>query len=944
MLSISEKYSGRDRKEAIAKFKSNDQKYRKKLHPVSRDLYRYFNPVLHDNIWNPNGLLKRNKFYYFIGPSLGFIDKEGNKRYDKTEIDKKKININRQMIRSFPEYKFIKENQYEIIIEYCSNCEDHQTHTFHNTGLYHNYANYLQKCILLRFPFIKVILKPIDTSNIKANLQKINNDNNSINKYNIRIGAFEIILCYKTKENESIKELLYSKLERKKFPLIMNILDRIVAYLPVFEGEIIVYEKEENKTRINNEVNKEEESINFLRNSLIEGLEINIYLLNNEQISDLANKALEELQCQQNPKKRLILIKEQQLMKKIKTESQLNYGSNYHSNKKVIRPISSMSNLLNSNNKNKLLKSHSTLNILSQKRIESEIASNANMLTLRQNINDNEDLYSNRTMNKYVFDKRKAENLKGTLILRKYTNKKGVIYIGPLKYDSYYIEVKESKQFRNVGICLSFYDLNLYKNNYIKKYIGLFTQEKSFILLQVYEIKAQEPVHIQNAKVTLKKFDPKKRNSIDKNETSQEIKESNKSGIFEHSVPPGDYILQVEKPNYEKNMRFIKLKRGLNNINVELNIERYFNLQIIVYKYDDLYNPVSYADITIYKNSNEIIEESITDENGEFNFLVDKGIDVLTIVINKMDYFPVQRVFIRNSEAKINNKGEYEANIVFYLVPKNYVINNDFAIIMTYCNLFGNNFDANDIQISNNIKKRINISVKENQKNDGFISTIVKYNAKNNDEETSTNENFEENQDFEMYDNIINISYRITSRKLRIQNQDDIDFSKNGLEKYACQTIIYTPKNIFYIPSPSFATNDYTTWFIGWLDIKNQLFYETNILLKNTYQRLLYFNDWLEFLQFLIDEKIYTNLFEYFSFGKGSLEIGDRTIEPKCFEEKISNMKYFEQKKNGIIKFICSLFLNRNNMISFSHFKQIITSNLKNFFGNDANEEINNIE
>ena len=87
----------------------------------------------------------------------------------------------------------------------------------------------LKKCILLRFPFIKVILKPIDTGNFKLRLPKVNNGGN-IGKFDIRIGAFEVILCYKKQGNELMKELLFSKLEKKKFPLITKILDRIVCY------------------------------------------------------------------------------------------------------------------------------------------------------------------------------------------------------------------------------------------------------------------------------------------------------------------------------------------------------------------------------------------------------------------------------------------------------------------------------------------------------------------------------------------------------------------------------------------------------------------------------------------------------------------------------------------------------------------------------------------
>ena len=95
MFSIPEKYLGDEKKEAIKKFKLKDQAYRKKLHPVSRELYRYYNQRFHTNVWNPNGLFQRNKYYYFIGPSLGFIDQEGNKRYDKSEQNKVKNEFNK---------------------------------------------------------------------------------------------------------------------------------------------------------------------------------------------------------------------------------------------------------------------------------------------------------------------------------------------------------------------------------------------------------------------------------------------------------------------------------------------------------------------------------------------------------------------------------------------------------------------------------------------------------------------------------------------------------------------------------------------------------------------------------------------------------------------------------------------------------------------------------
>ena len=49
----------------------------------------------------------------------------------------------------------------------------------------------------------------------------------------------------------------------------------------------------------------------------------------------------------------------------------------------------------------------------------------------------------------------------------------------------------------------------------------------------------------------------------------------NTPGIFEHTVPPGRYLLEVEKKNYETIRKFIDLEKGSNTINVEMSIERY---------------------------------------------------------------------------------------------------------------------------------------------------------------------------------------------------------------------------------------------------------------------------------------------------------------------------------------------------------------------------------
>ena len=409
-----------------------------------------------------------------------------------------------------------------------------------------------------------------------------------------------------------------------------------------------------------------------------------------------------------------------------------------------------------------------------------------------------------------------------------------------------------------------------------------------------------------------------------------ELKETINSGIFEHTVPPGNYLIEVEKKDYEKSKKYISLKKGFNTIDIAMNIERYYNLHIIVLNYEDFTTPVNNADITIYQNSEEILNESITNKNGEYIYVVDKDKNMLTISIEKMGYFPEQRIFIRNKKAKINEKGEYEENITFFLVNKDYVMKNNLIILLTYCNSLDNNFDPNGILVKDKIKEKVIISCNDGQKESGFISTVIKYknnfrNYNNNDDENDNN-----------FDNIITLSYIITSNKL-LENIGDKIKKINGLERYACQTIIYTPKNIFYIPSPMYSEKNYRIWFLGWLDLKNKLFYQTNILIQNLEIKSSFFNEWLDFLQALIDDKIYLNLFEFFGFEKGNIEKGDRTLDENTFIENIKNINYFTPK-NDITNFICSLFKNSNNMISFTILKGIVSSNLKNFFDFNHNE------
>ena len=1003
MFHIDEKYSGKEKRNSIGYFHKNElerQKLRKKLHPVTRELDNFFNHKLHQRGWWPNGLFLRKQYYYYAQPGLGCYYEKNNVEQLK-DLGELKKETKKNILKNFIEYNYVEDNQYVITIEYCSNCEEHITHTFHSAEVYKNYAISLQKCILLRFPFIKVILKPIETDILKQEhykLPKVDLFGNSEKKYvndkfkDVRIGAFEIQICYKKVGTEIKKALLHSKLQTKQFPEITKILDKIVNYLPDFTGQIITYEKEE---EIENS-KKNNNSEDIYAKGFLEGLQINIYLLNNPRIKAISTEAWNNIQTQQDPHKRQLMMKEQKLLTKenmFKNNSIMNMKAN------KIRPLSSISGY---KSLGKLRKSQSAKNIERPSTSKTFLLGNNNRNI--SNINNTSMLSSSlmhkNTMNNYILDKNEANNLKGKLILTKYTNSEGHIDIGPLPYDSYFIEVQESRQYRSIGFVLKFNTLNLKNKNFIKKYIGLFIQENSFIQLNIYEVNkdkngVEDPVHLGQAKVTLKRLYNDDQDNLDNNFENEENSEfkitlnekANAPGIFEHTVTPGQYLLEVQKENYETIRKFIELEKGSNTINIEMSVERCCNLHIYVYNYEKFQEeanvPIHNVDVVIYQSANEVLEESITNDKGEVNYLVNKGEDFLTVVVSKLGYYPVQRIFIRNKEAPINEKGEYEENLIFFLVKESFILNNNCILCVTYSNLYDINFDPNSIQISDNIKNKLSLSCYDGQQENGVVSTFIQYqpkfknstinennnnnnieqpenegnegneennnniindnneilnnninnnNANNDDDEETTNKiSNQENAETENYDNIISLSFIIQTDSLKFNNYQDKGFTMNGLERFGCQTIIYMPKNMFYLSAPKFCNEGYCIWNLGWIDVKNQLFYQTNTLTESLDDRILHFSGWLEFLQSLIDDKIYTKLFEFFSFDKSSLSNGDRLINEDIFVQNLKELKFCKNNEEDIIEFILNIFRYSNKIISFNLVKRKISSNLKNF-------------
>lgn len=135
------------------------------------------------------------------------------------------------------------------------------------------------------------------------------------------------------------------------------------------------------------------------------------------------------------------------------------------------------------------------------------------------------------------------------------------------------------------------------------------------------------------------------------------------------------------------------------------------------------------------------------------------------------------------------------------------------------------------------------------------------------------------------------------------------------------------------VPAPSYCENDFKYWNIGWLDVKNSLFYEVNSLNRDLIMNNSIFDKWLDFIQKILDEKIYEVLFEHFSFDvSGTLTNDDRTILPELFMKKLTAMNICgEEGKGDIEKFITETMKGIGGNISYSLFKRKIITNIKNF-------------
>ena len=532
------------------KFNTKNIKTKNHTKVPTREQCNYYNPKLHKKNWAPSGKFQEQGNKYTYGDSgLGYNLKDTNIiQNEKSTLDKSQTH--------FLEFDFMENNEIIITIEHCSNCEQHLSHTNHVNDIYKRISKLLQLSINIRFPFIKVFLKPIDTSS---------------NKHLNRLGALEVQLAMKINDKQTITTL-FSKLNSNQWPNINNILNKINSIMPVLNIKCTIYDKEEdldNTSLENNENNNNANiNINDNKNNLLslpskyENIKINLYSLKNSQLESYCLEAANQLDISFNPKRKTEIYKEEQNSKINENKSKMNASSINKLNlaQKTIstRPQSGVKNKSVTNTFNYSVKNNSTLSFLNQSK-RSDIIEDVSILN----------------------------QLKGKLLSSGYSDKSGNLFFENVPYDSYLIEVENNKHFLSCGMVVQFqkiFNINNNKKNIaengnylVNKLIGLKRQIDAYVEVYLFSKGKNENNDfsgvnlISDARVILVKKFFESGDIVSGNMDEFELEENKKiKGRYEIITVPGEAELNVFKQGYENVYKHINLKNGINKINIEL--------------------------------------------------------------------------------------------------------------------------------------------------------------------------------------------------------------------------------------------------------------------------------------------------------------------------------------------------------------------------------------
>ena len=430
---------------------------------------------------------------------------------------------------------------------------------------------------------------------------------------------------------------------------------------------------------------------------------------------------------------------------------------------------------------------------------------------------------------------------------------------------------------------------------------------------------------------------------VNKNENNFTIK-VNKNGYFraERFFKRNSNMTENEKGNYDCTMTFILVK-----------IERLIQLNKILFiSYSNMYKKIFELDLQNYdQDRNRVQIKDMQEENGIFlatfwfenrprendQVLLDENAEEKKKSI-KEDNAENEN---ENNEEEIDDFSEsinYEEimRFGFNILPE--VIKDDYN---------KNNYEVTRVNENDLIEHLRNICCEGNvyTPNYDFHINLPKVLSKTIitnkfGQEEPNNENNENNEN--------NINTNISKKEINNKNSKVSD--DNQKEDF----------NGIY-------------WDLGWIDVKNKLYYETSVYFNIEYkpERLVFFENFIDFLQIFIDKRICDQLFTFFNFDLSVLAASDRYLSKKIFEAKLTSVldeeikstvteeqirnKEVNEKHKEIqrfIQFICNIVCGydednniRNDSISFSLLKKKISSNLQNFANYSADgkkENINN--
>ena len=869
------------------------QKYRKEKNPVSNRLDGSYSTKYNNREWYPNG-------EYIVKRRYNYLDSGLEHFYEKCNVPEKKP-IDAQLtkkedsyyMQDFLEYGKIGEGEYIISIEYCSSCEEHSNITQHSSDtIFKDLALNYQRIIKERFPFIAVILKPINVdivSNEKFKLPRVDinggayTNNRPINDHfkPCRIGAFEIQIST-IKNGLKDTRLIHSKLKTKKFPNVTTVLDKIVSFMPQFKLNLVLYDKEDYE-----DLDK------------MNGIQVNIYLCKSNIVKEVRDSIEEQVMNFTSPGRRLDMLRMQRLVQgqnlfknsdSLFTKNNKRIMSSYPGKYRGLSATSSLSSRPITSTKMNNPNNNTSINVFSSEKLDEKNRDNL------QNSNENKELEELLKKQKGILIRKKFSKVEKSEENNQEEDERSesvTLKFDALSYDTYIIETVENCNFKSSWTLLKFNQINNNNQGVVTKFIGLWHQKKAILNIHLF---MEKEIYVKNENAEnnennvingnenmIKQYDQEPVtdatitiSTVDDPNSKYKVYPNSK-GIYEYMTKPGEYKIDITKKDCEKIVEKIKIQCGLNTKNIKLNPAKHCDLIVQVLEYSEIdqfkFNkikkenekkeeeednednnskistkPVRNAEIQIFKNSNDLLIEGITNRKGIMKYLVDKNENNLSIKVNKHGYFRAERFFKKNSNLKENERGNYDCIMTFILVKKEILKDLNKILFVLYTNMCKKIFDLevqkydkedDDEQLNHYYKKDMQ------EKSGIFIASLWykpqkreedepildehmnqskstkkkesienKENQENvNPEEVSNEEDYNEETYYKeivrigltVYPNVINDSENFDTSS--VSPKDLIEY----LRDICCEGNIYTPSYDFHINLPKLLSENIIT-------------------------------------------------------------------------------------------------------------------------------------